>query len=725
MEKRWLAHSAEDGREQSIRQHLKGTAEMARRFAESFGAGDEAYAAGIMHDIGKYSDAFQRRLHGGPKVDHATAGAYELLRAQRLAAAFGVAGHHGGLPNCGGNGDTADKATFKGRMKKALLGKVPDYSAWITEAAPLPTAAWQRPHDKLDAAMMIRMLFSCLTDADFLDTEAFMSDGDAERGYVADWEAIAAKLQCKIAPWLAAESTQGNLLNVQRTAILRRCLTQGEQQPQGLFTLTVPTGGGKTIASLAFAIKQAQALGKQRIIYVIPYTSIIEQTAAVFRSFLGDENVLEHHSLVEYENAAEGEATQMSLRLARATENWDMPIVVTTAVQFFESLFAARTSRCRKLHNIANSVVIFDEAQMLPIPYLRPCVWAIASLVRNYGVCAVLCTATQPALDKLFAEFMPQIKLREICSEATYDEKLFRRVRFQQEGDTSVKCIADALAAQSAGLCIVNTRANAKAVYDQLPPEGRFHLSTLMVPKHRKAQLDEIRAILAHNQMYPEKQYPCRVVSTSLIEAGVDVDFPVVWREEAGLDSVLQAAGRCNREGQRSAEDSIVHVFRLDETPAPLFRQPTDCYRFVTRRFADIAQPQAIHAYFQQLLMFKGREALDQKHILDTLSQFQFADVAENFHLIENNTHTVYIPLDEESREAIVVLKNGNRNRALMRLLARYSVSIYDAHFRALLESGDVELLCENGDAILVNEQLYNKHTGLSLQADVGKALFG
>ena len=426
MDEKYYAHWSEDGRKQTVLAHLLCTARLCAQFAEKFGEKALGYWAGLLHDIGKFTQAFQKRLfYGGKKVDHATAGAWESKAY--LPISLCIMGHHSGLPDLGGRTDKG-KPTYFGRMNKAKSGQLEPYDAWKEEVE-LPQAPKMEPKTELELDFLIRMLYSCLTDADFLDTEAFMSNGQVERGGGEAISVLADKLDRYTAGWFPPS----NELNTQRCAILRRCMEQGEdtRQMPGLYTLTVPTGGGKTVASLAFALHHAKTHGLERVIYVIPYTSIIEQTADQFRKILGAENVLEHHSGVTYET--QDEATPETQRMARATENWDMPVVVTTAVQFFESIYSNRSSQCRKLHNLAKSVIIFDEAQMLPIPYLRPCVSAIAQLIGHFHATAVLCTATQPALNPLFAAFLPGHTATELCPEGTCDETIFRRVTFQTE----------------------------------------------------------------------------------------------------------------------------------------------------------------------------------------------------------------------------------------------------------------------------------------------------
>ena len=708
----YLAHIAGDGRKQTAAEHLNGTAERCALFAAPFGAEELGRLAGLSHDLGKYSMEFQRRLDNGPKVDHATAGAFACWRMGQPLAAFAAAGHHGGLPDGGTQGDSPDAGTFWGRMKRAERGMLPDCSPWTEEIAlpsPAPPPCGTEP---LSQIFFTRMLFSCLTDADFLDTEAFM-DGSPRPEHPAPLDDLWERLQRHISGWFPPQGE----LNSRRCAVLEQCIRMGKTQPPGLFTLTVPTGGGKTVASLAFALAQARARarGLRRIIYVIPYTSIIEQTAQEFRTILGAENVLEHHSNAAYE--IDAEATPKTVRLAQAAENWDMPVVVTTAVQFFESLYANRPSQCRKLHNLAGSVILFDEAQLLPLPCLRPCVHAIAQLVQHYGASAVLCTATQPALGPLFAEFLPGRPAVELCPPELCPPESFRRVCFRQAGRLDWDTLSGQLQQHEQVLCVVNSRKSAQEIFTRLSGEGNFHLSTLMYPAHRRAKLEEIRRRLREG-------LPCRVISTSLIEAGVDVDFPAVFREEAGLDSILQAAGRCNREGKRPVSESIVTLFRGEAAPPPLFQTAIGVGRKVLEQYDDIASREAIQAYFHTLLELKGAEAQDIYGILPKIRTelFPFQSVAERFHMIDSPTRTVYIPLGAGA-ELVGRLRAGERSRALFRQLGQYGVSIYENHFAALDQAGDLERL-EDGSAILATLSLYSEETGLSLEADCGKAFF-
>ena len=431
--------------------------------------------------------------------------------------------------------------------------------------------------------------------------------------------------------------------------------------------------------------------------------------------------MIEHHSGADF-SVPEGEADPTLYRKALATENWDAPLIVTTSVQFFESLYANRPSRCRKLHNLANSVIIFDEAQTLPVPYLRPCVAAIAQLVQFYHSTAVLCTATQPVLQPLFDELASGLVSREICPDTENLYQFFRRTTLISAGIKTEKELLSQLGSVPQGLCVVNRRATAQELYQGLEEEGRFCLTTLLCPADRKRLLEEIRQRLTDGM-------PCRVVSTSLIEAGVDVDFPAVWREEAGLNSILQTAGRCNREGKRATEDSKVTIFSLESQTVPaMIQQNVDATRSVFSRFDDPAEPAAIESYFQFFLTLKGNAALDSQNVLEAFHHgmqgvlFPFSSVAEKFHLIENQTVTIYLPVGEGA-ELVNQLKLGYATRSLYHRLGQYSVNVYPDHLKNLLDAGAAEPVGD-GNYILTDTTLYDNLTGLSLDVETGKGMF-
>ena len=584
----YTGHRTPDGVIQPLREHLTGVAELAAPSAAAFSAEAHARRTGLLHDIGKYAPDVQRRMNDPEherKVNHTSAGAQEAFRLRDFAGMFAIAAHHGGL---------MDRAVL---LDGKLRYTPQDYSAFRQEIAPDPNAsapAWAQA-DPQSMCFYTRMLFSCLVDADYLDTESFMRGKPVRTSLGEPVPVLLERLLRRVEGWYPPRTP----LNARRCAILDSCAGAAGGE-QGLYTLTVPTGGGKTVASLLFALKHAVHHGLSRVIYVVPYTSIIEQNAAVFADILGHDNVLEHHSsLREEEPGEDEELNAANARKRLACENWDAPVVVTTAVQFFESLFAAGSGKCRKLHSIASSVIIFDEAQMLPLNFLRPCVYAIAELVKHYRATAVLCTATQPALNQLLEEYLPGQHVREIVPDRDALYHVLRRTVYRHEGELSQDALVSGLMGSSQSLCIVNSRKLARQLYDALPDEGRFHLSTWMTPADRRRVIDDIRSSLA-------AVLPCHVISTSLIEAGVDLDFPTVWREEAGLDAIVQAGGRCNREGRRRPEDSVVHVFRLTGHHAVGFRQQIDAFRQATEDGSPMDAPETIQRYFGALLASKG-----------------------------------------------------------------------------------------------------------------------
>lgn len=708
----YIAHISEDRtRKQSVLQHLNGAAVLAQEFASAFGCGAYGNCLGMLHDIGKYSAAFQDKIRKGTndQVDHSTAGA-QLVRSlgntiNAIIASYCAAGHHGGLPDGGSSADAEAEGTLSARLKR----EVEDYQAFRTEIDPKLLLPAQEPPLRIlgeagfTISFLIRMLYSCLVDADFLDTEDFMSNGSVVR----DPGEPLPVLHDKLTQYLRRFDTPQNALNRMRCNILARC-RQAAGAGRGLFTLTVPTGGGKTLSSLAFALEHAKHNEQRRVIYVIPYTSIIEQTAKEFRAVLGDRNVLEHHHNFQYDFKND----EMDPRRL-AAENWDKPVVVTTNVQFFESLFANKSSRCRKLHNITGSVIIFDEAQMLPREYLIPCIRAISELVQNYGCTAVLCTATQPALQKLFP---PEIQATEIMEDVPALYAFFKRAEIKQLGPLSNEALIERLCGLEQALCIVNTKKHASDLYEALKDENTFCLTTLLYPLHRSRALKEIRQRLAGGR-------PCRVISTSLVEAGVDFDFPTVYRAEAGLDSEVQAAGRCNREGKRPAEESMVYVFQPEEAyqnNRSAFQTPRDVARIVLRQYPDAASPEAIQAYFQGLYQVSGTY-LDQKNIVGRMERgaqnaflFPFDTIAKEFHLIEQRTKTVLIPLEEKAASFAARLRGGERNQRLMREIGPYCVSVYQEDYDKLIAASELEKL-DDEIAILTGLSRYDQKTGLSL----------
>jgi CRISPR-associated endonuclease/helicase Cas3 len=716
--------------------HLREVAELAGRFATGFGAEKAATLAGLLHDLGKYSAAFQARLNGGKPVDHATAGARairELVgkkgpmdRLMGEIVAYAIAGHHTGLPDkIGGTASLTD------RLQSAIE---PLDEIWRSQITPDGSGLWPDlnidPRDKAKAAFQLaflgRMIFSCLIDADRRDTEAFCA---SHEGWTPDrhWPRlpeIIGDLRARFDMHMAEKQATApdSDVNRLRNEILVR-VRASASQPAGLFTLTVPTGGGKTLASLAFALDHAKAHGLQRIVYAIPFTSVVDQTASVFRQVLGSDVILEHHSAIEDESKERSNRDEPSgkSKLRLAMEDWAAPIVVTTNVQLFESLFAARPLRCRKLHNLARSVIILDEAQTIPLPYLRPCAAALDELARNFGASIVLCTATQPALDE--RHFKPgglKLEGRELAPDPQRLARELKRVHVAFGAEMDDDALVEALASQQQGLVIVNSRGHALSLFQKVRNAGlpgAIHLTTRQYAAHRRIILADVRERLRQGE-------PCRLVATSLVEAGVDLDFPGVWRAEAGLDQIAQAAGRCNREGSRPLEDSIVTIFKAPDNPPPReIAQLSADFARMADKHADLLSPAAIEDYFREVYWRKG-DGLDAKDILRDFAlsgaetSFAYRSVAEKFRMIESGMEPVIVAREEEARGALEKLRfEGTSPGGVARDLQNYIVQVPPRARLKLIATGHVRFENERlfGDqfAVLRTDSLYKEDVGL------------
>jgi CRISPR-associated endonuclease/helicase Cas3 len=748
-----FAHSLPDHPEsqwEPLAHHLAAVGEGAALRASAFGWSAAARAAGLLHDIGKASIQFQAYIRGSGEagapaqrggVDHSTAGAREAMRLYGPAGkvlAFALAGHHAGL---------SDAQDLSRRLDPAW--PIPACNGWEAQVCGLPSTAELAGPFKpggsrgFARSFLIRMIFSCLVDADFVETERFYagSRGEAvERDGFTPLGDLADRLQAH----LGAVRRDDSPLNRLRSQVLDHA-TGRAKLPPGLFTLTVPTGGGKTLTSLSFALEHARRHGLRRVIYVIPFTSIIEQTAGVFRGALSsDDDILEHHASFDWEanlargggsvgQADAGEGADGLAKLRRAAENWEAPIVVTTAVQFFESLFANRTSPCRKLHNMTRAVIVLDEAQTLPLPLLRPCLAALDELARNYGSSIVLCTATQPAvrMQDGFSDGLDIPEDRELAPDPKVLYARLRRVQVERLPEpTSDETIAARFVEQPQMLCIVNSRAHARDLFQRIKGlAGAAHLTTLMCPRHRRAVLGELRERLKSGA-------PVRLVSTSLIEAGVDIDFPEVWRAEAGLDQVAQAAGRCNREG-RLALGRVVVFKPMDHPPPHVLRALQSAAEGVLRRGEDPLTLPAMLEYFRHLYWNKGEKAFDDARldgepfpILARLSErardldFPFASIARAFRMIDEAMEPVIVPWASSPGDVAVedlikrVAASERPCRGDLRRLQQYVVPM-PARARAdWLARGALKALHPQlGDTLLVLEglALYDPRSGLKL----------
>lgn len=722
---------------QTLPGHLHAVGRMAGESAAVFDAKALGQVIGWLHDLGKYTLPFQARLRGSPlRVDHSTWGAriaQERLGTMGQLLAYGIAGHHAGLANGQGEGERTALADRLAAQDLPALDAAWERDIALPSQLGMPAGfqhygqTRQQAMDRLpfQLAFLSRMLFSCLVDADFIDTERFYlqaEDGPDHRSAGPAHPPLAA-LREQLEAYLGQFKADSDV-NRLRADILRQVRQHADDAP-GLFSLTVPTGGGKTLASLAFALDHAIRHGLRRVIFVIPFTSIVEQNAAVFRKALGplgDAAVLEHHSAFTERQPPrdDPEKYQSAQKLRLAMENWDAPIIVTTAVQFFESLFAARPSQCRKLHHIAGSVVVLDEAQIMPLKLLKPCVAAIDELARNYRASVVLCTATQPALEApAFDGGLTGV--RELAPEPTRLFQQLERVRVRHVGTLDDAALAGHMREREQVLCIVNNRRHARAVYEAMADlPGARHLTTLMCAKHRSEVLSEIRQMLKAGQ-------PCRVVSTSLIEAGVDVDFPAVLRAEAGLDSIAQAAGRCNREGRRSPDASEVLVFANasdDWAPPPELMQYAQAAREVLRQHpGDPLSPEAIARYFALLYWQKGSDQLDVPDLVGLLKasrpdSLPLETLATKFRMIDSVQMPVIVPYDGTARETLEQLRFAEGSVGLARKLQPYLVQLPRQGFDALYKAGAIAPVRPDkwGEQFmaLTNLDIYNARYGLS-----------
>ena len=729
--KRFFAHSGTPGDEsdwQSLDDHLRQTGELASERAGILDLARTARLAGEMHDFGKYDPSFYRVLRGEKnRVDHSTAGAKQILdrstSSQRPWAeipAYAILGHHAGLPDATGSDASLRRRieNFDNRIEPGIVDAASFDLAPVVEELKGKTRG-DPAVAGFDLSVAGRMLFSCLVDADFRDTETYYDRLEGRRRD-RTWPVLSevvGDLRTAFDETLAGFD-RNNELNRLRSEVLVHIRSRADMPP-GLFTLTVPTGGGKTLASMGFALDHAAIHGHRRIIYAIPYTSIIDQTADIFRNLLGDDVVLEHHSAIDEEKPGQERRDKLHL----AMEDWAAPIVVTTNVQLFESLFSARPSRCRKLHNIAGSIIVLDEAQCLPRKLLMPVLRIIDNLAAHYGCTVLFCTATQPAFDsRLLKQGGLALEGRELATDPNALSHRLRRARIVMGDEMDDPALIRALRGTSQGLVIVNSRAHALSLFEAAKAEeleGLIHLTTRQYPAHRRRIIAEIR-----RRLDPAGPQPCRLIATSLIEAGVDLDFPKGWRADAGLDSLVQAAGRINREGRRPVEDSTLTVFTAPDRPAPTDLQPMiDAMRSTASRNEDLLAPEAMRDWFEQVYWTAGVERLGQPMVdAFTLARsganFPYRSTAEEFRMIEDTMLPIIVPRDPDAGKQVTRLGIAEvASGVIARALQPFTVQIPDRDRRMLIDNGHAEFAFPRlrGDqfCVLKTASLYREDSGL------------
>lgn len=725
----YYAHTRKDGKRQTVKEHLEGVSELAEGFSVDF-LKPLAKKASYDHDPGKCALKYQWRLDDDNiKFSHAACGALEYKKFADKNDCFAplmeycIAGHHTGLMDGGTDADNSDSPTLNGILKRAdeYTGDS-DYSAYATEIefATLTQEEITPPYNELRSAkdptelieryaFFTKYVFSCLTDADFLDTERFCNK-NVERGMSGDFKMALDKLNREL-----SDMPSNTPLRQARSRIQQQAFDNSVNKSH-ISILDMPTGSGKTLCSLKLALES----GKKRIIYVIPYTSIIEQTANKFEKMFGDVlPVLQHHSNYSYDGDTE-EEKKTAEKLKKTCENWDAPLIITTSVQFFQSIYHYKGSALRKLHNLRDSVIVFDEIHLIPTELLRPCLKAVGYITKYLNSEALFLSATMPDYSKLFDKFLPDVNYNKLVTDRT-NFKYFKKCEYKDMGRTALETIAENASRCKNALIVVNTKKTAAELYSLVQGE-KYHLSANMTPAHRSRVIEVVRNKLENGEHIT-------VVSTSLVEAGVDLDFNTVFRQLSGLDSILQAGGRCNREGKDAK--GYVYVFDIDET----YRKGSDLAMRINKtkglleKYQDITSNDCIKEYYDGIFDFnqsriaensiakynEQSNSFDRQGLMSPYS-IPFRSYAMQFEYISADTISIVIddPNDQTCHELVETLRNGDMS--VRRALQKYSVSVYMNVFKDLYSQG---VLKDHGTGIFIleNQSYYNNETGLNTQA--------
>ncbi|MGN1234505.1 MAG: CRISPR-associated helicase Cas3' [Christensenellaceae bacterium] len=711
------AHTREDGSKQTLLDHLTQTAKLSAEFAGAYFA-HSAYLAGLLHDLGKYQQAFQRRLEGSSvTVDHAIVGALAVakyLPQYAILFQYVIAGHHTGLLDCGTRSDVTGPS-LSGRLKEhrndgfddrgeilplidanAVAGELDRFFSGVTDREQLADAF----------SFAVRYLFSCLTDADSLDTEAFCT-GFIRAHLQADWQDCARRVQERLDSFQAKTELQRARTRLQRQAMEH--LTDAS-----VHLLDMPTGSGKTLCSVALAMERLKRTGKKRIIYIIPYTSIIEQTAQVFEDLFPNTPILQHHSHFDFDEDVRkalygeepdesGNATSETLK--RSAENWDAPIILTTNVQFFESIYGNRRSKLRKLHHMADSILVFDEMHTLPVDWFIPCMKAIFELTERYGSEAFFLTATMPDFATLAEQYVGRkVSMIDLVPDRA-DYALFDKCTYRYIGERDV---LSELPSDKNCLIVVNTKQTAEKYYRAYAGE-KYYLTTALTSCARSKRIGEIRARMESGEK------GIAVFATSLIEAGVDLDFDLVYREIAGLDHILQTGGRCNREGKRKKEESVVTVFVSDQPARGELQFQAQIVKGLLEEYGvdSIASSECIRKYFD-LLYRSHREDMKRIGLQSKPTSVAFAKIAKEFHLIDRTSVEVIVPCEEILSQIEALRRGESVNR---RMLRRHAATVSVWQLKKLAECGAV---CEvNGAFLLEAAAYYSDEVGIMVDPEL------
>lgn len=721
----YKAHINENtGQIQTVKEHSENTARLCRQFAIPV-LKDFMYNTGLLHDAGKFMETFQQRIEGkNIRVEHSTCGALvakELYPdATGLMMQYCIAGHHSGIPDGGYNNQTSGP-TLCARLSRSFE----NFSAYKDELEVSQIDRGKILHFLLQDcgknmdlfidkfAFLTRYAFSCLVDADSIDTACFCS-GETIRPLTADFQACLEKVNLKLDSFVCTTSLQKTRALIQRQ-VYDRVNEDGE-----IYLMNMPTGSGKTLSSLKFSLERAIRTGKRRIIYIIPYNSIIDQTVNVFEKILGsDAEILRHQSTFSYEESDFSEDYKKAVK--SASENWDASIIVTTAVQFFESVYANKRGKLRKMHNMSDSILIFDEAHLMPQDYLQPCLRAIAFITKYLNSEAVFLTATMPDFPKLLQQYALENSRMIDLIEDTSMFCAFQKCKYQMLGKLCSESLIEMAWSYPSSLIIVNKKQSAKKLFE-LCGGKKYHLSTYMTAFDRERIIREIRSELKklendysdYENVPPERRI--MIVSTSLIEAGVDLDLYTVFRELSGLDSILQAGGRCNREGKRDQADT--YIFEFDDENRTTQDIKGNLTSGILERYEDVACPQSMKEYYDRLFFLK-KEEIEGKTITNHcsgISSLPFAEYAQSFELIDSKTISLVVARDEESRKIVDSLKYTGGGIGIARRLQKYTCTVYQKELDDLIRQHAVDDF-GTGIYCLLNLDYYDENTGITFEA--------
>lgn len=724
VKKEYIAHKKDtDEKIQTIKEHSDNTAKLCEQYIIPE-LGNIGYVLGKTHDIGKYQQGFQDKMDGKPiRIEHSICGASVVREAYMdnpigLMMQYCIAGHHSGLPDGGTANDDENMSTLYGRLKR----KTEDYSAYKTELE-LPDTDWQAEvkflirdcrQDDLNLivdkfAFLTRYCFSCLVDADSEDTAHFCQEPPYLEEMTSNFAACLNKVNNRLQTFIVQTELQ------KARSVLQKQVFEKIHKEAEIFLMNMPTGSGKTLCSVKFALEKAIRDKKRRIIYVIPFNSIIGQTVKVFQNIFGEDvQILRHQSTYSYEEEGKGEDYKLIVK--HATENWSADFIVTTMVQFFESLYSNKRGKLRKLHNMADSILIFDEAHLMPVKFLQPCLQGVAFITKYLNSEAIFLTATMPDFSKLIKEYaLPGSKIENLIDDVSAFTK-FKKCKYEYIGSIGMEELLRKSKLSASSLIVVNKKKTAQELM-RLCTGKKYHLSKYLTSYDIERILQDIHEDLEDL----ERKYPglrnvppeerITIISTSLIEAGVDLDVETVFRQMTGLDSILQAGGRCNREGKR--ENARTYIFELGGEG---LNQKENLTKGLLEKYEDISDLKCIEEYYNRLYAME-REEIEMQSIhndYQNIRSIGFKTYAEKFRMIDSAGISLVVCRDEESRKLVNELRyTGVVNE---RKLQKYTCSISASEWNDLLKQKAIDDF-GTGIYCLTNLDYYDVNLGITFEA--------